>query len=122
MPFTNWREEEQARNLLALVGSLDIRDRLLVWCGNAHASKVKGNWRPMGWHFRKLSAIDPFVLDQTVTVRFNRDNAWTARLIKWAAPELAKMGRTAGFLAEGSPLEWRSTGDGYLLSLDNDLE
>ncbi len=122
MPFTNWREEEQARNLLSLVRSLDSLDRLLVWCGNGHASKDRGGWTPMGWHFRNLSGIDPFVLDQTVTVRFEVSTPWAANLIEWARPHLARRGGTAGFLREGSPLEWRSTADAYLLSLDNELE
>jgi hypothetical protein len=122
LPFTNWREEEQARNLLMLVRSLDSRDPVFVWCGNGHAGKVQGEWTPMGWHFNNLSGIDPFVLDQTVTVRFEEGNMWTEKLIQWAAPELADRGRTAGFLREGSPLEWRPTGDAFLLSLDNDLE
>lgn len=123
VPFTNWREEEQARNLLALLRSLDRAAPLLVWCGNGHANKDRlDDWTPMGWHFRNMSGIDPFVLDQTITVKFNEGNPWTAGLIEWAAPELADRGGTAGFLSAGSPLNWRSSGDAYLLSLDNDLE
>ena len=41
---------------------------LLVWCGNSHASKVEHEeWIPMGWHFRDMSGVDPFVIDQDVT-------------------------------------------------------
>ena len=38
--FTNWRELEQARNLAAVLAGLGASDRLLVWCGNSHASKL----------------------------------------------------------------------------------
>ncbi len=63
-----------------------------------------------------------FVLDQTVTVRFEMTNPWTTKLTEWATPELAKSGRTAGSLSKVSPLEWQSTGDADVLSVDNDLE
>jgi hypothetical protein len=39
LAFTNWREAEQARNLAAVLTGLAPSDRLLVWCGNSHASK-----------------------------------------------------------------------------------
>ena len=38
--FTNWREVEQAHNLAAVLAGLTASDRLLVWCGNSHASKM----------------------------------------------------------------------------------
>jgi hypothetical protein len=41
--FTNWREAEQARNLAAVLAGLAAGDRLLVWCGNGHASRVAGD-------------------------------------------------------------------------------
>src|SRR5215207_694282 len=40
LPFTNWREAEQARNLAAVLAGRPASDRLLVWCGNSHASKA----------------------------------------------------------------------------------
>ena len=40
--FTNWREAEQARNLAAVLAGLAASERLLVWCGNGHASKAAG--------------------------------------------------------------------------------
>ena len=30
-------------------------------------------WIPMGWHFRDMSGVDPFVIDQNVTVDFGGD-------------------------------------------------
>src|SRR6516164_8681716 len=42
----------------------DPGEPLLVWCGNGHATKEEcGEWIPMGWHFRAMSGIDPFVID-----------------------------------------------------------
>ncbi|HEX5289032.1 MAG TPA: hypothetical protein VFX25_09185 [Streptosporangiaceae bacterium] len=64
MEFTNWREREQAANLGRLLDAAP-GEPLLVWCGNSHASKVEHEeWIPMGWHFRDMSGIDPFVIDQ----------------------------------------------------------
>ena len=40
LAFTNWREAEHARNLAAVLPGLAPSDRLLVWCGNSHASKA----------------------------------------------------------------------------------
>ena len=70
MEFTNWREREQAANLCRLLEAAP-GEPLLVWCGNSHASKEKREeWIPMGWHFREMSGVDPFVIDQDVTVDF----------------------------------------------------
>jgi hypothetical protein len=55
--FSNWREAEQAHNLAAVLAGLAPSDRLLVWCGNGHASKVAGeDWTSMGHHFADLVA------------------------------------------------------------------
>src|SRR2546423_4545975 len=69
--FTNWREREQAANLGRLVDAAP-GEPLLVWCGNGHATKEEcEEWIPMGWHFRAMSGVDPFVIDQPVTVDFS---------------------------------------------------
>jgi erythromycin esterase-like protein len=58
--FTNWRELEQARNLAAVLASLAPSDRLLVWCGNSHASKLAhDDWTSMGYEFAALVAEGP---------------------------------------------------------------
>jgi hypothetical protein len=50
------------------------RQPLLVWCGNGHASrKAEGGWVPMGCHFTAMSGVQPFVIDQTLTVDFPGD-------------------------------------------------
>jgi hypothetical protein len=86
----NWREEAQARNLLAALEELPAAARLLVWCGNGHLSKAsvradfavrpdgsqvpvdpdESAWTPMGYLFKHLSGLDQFVIDQTPTVNF----------------------------------------------------
>ena len=54
-----------------LVGDAAGEPRL-VWCGNGHASKSgDGEWVPMGWNFREISGVNPFVIDQTVTVEWD---------------------------------------------------
>jgi hypothetical protein len=69
--FTNWREVEQARNLAAVLAGLAPDDRLLVWCGNSHASKMAhDDWTSMGYEFAALVAEGAFVIDQAVTVAF----------------------------------------------------
>jgi hypothetical protein len=53
----NWREIEQARNLAAVLAGLAASDRLLVWCGNGHASRfADDDWTSMGHPFAVLVA------------------------------------------------------------------
>jgi hypothetical protein len=69
MEHTNWREREQATNLCRLLDAAP-GEPMLVWCGNGHASKHgpsgcdEDEWIPMGWNFREMSGIDPFVIDR----------------------------------------------------------
>ena len=119
--FTNWREIEQARNLAAVFAGLAASDRLLVWCGNSHASKAASHdWTPMGHHFAALVAEEAFVIDQTVTVTFpgleQRQAAWVAEL----APILGRYGGTAGLLVEeAGPLSCWPGVDALIVSTDN---
>jgi hypothetical protein len=58
--FTNWREVEQAHNLAGVLAGLTASDRLLVWCGNSHASKLAhDDWTSMGYEFAALVAEGP---------------------------------------------------------------
>jgi hypothetical protein len=124
LEFTNWREREQAANLCELMAA-DPAEPLLVWCGNSHASKEGGDeWVPMGWHFRALSGIDPFVIDQTVTVAFeNVPRAWVGELLASLAETLAAHGGTAGILRDQAPppLNCRTNVDALVVSTDNAL-
>jgi hypothetical protein len=85
MEYANRREREQAANLCRLLEAAP-GEPMMVWCGNGHASKHEGGeWVPMGWHFREMSSIDPFVIDQTVTV------AWDGEPWPWARDLLGSL-------------------------------
>lgn len=125
LKFTNWREEQQARNILQALKSLPERTPLLVWCGNSHQSKipVSPGWIPMGYQFKKLSGIDPFVIDQALTVNFTGDEG-RSEFVRQFSQELMKYGGTAGLLFEEAAviLRQRATADAFLLSTQNELE
>jgi hypothetical protein len=119
--FTNWREVEQARNLAAVLAALPARDRLLVWCGNSHASKAASpDWTPMGHHFAALAAEEAFVIDQAVTVAFPGLERQQAALVAELAPILDRYGGTAGLLVEeAGPLACWPGVDALIVSTDN---
>ena len=124
MEFTNWREREQAANLARLLDAAR-GEPLLVWCGNSHASKVEHEeWIPMGWHFRSTSGVDPFVVDQTVTVAFREDGQqWVLDLLASLSDTLAAHGGTAGILRDQAPpllAGWAGV-DALVVSTDNEL-
>lgn len=131
----NWREEQQAHNLIAASAQLPEEERLLVWCGNNHHSKASvpvqpGDpdvfWGLMGYHFSALSGVDPFVIDQGRTVRFPGMPRRPAReqWLEEIAPILLTLGGTAGFLREEAPSCFAvgPSDDAYVVSLDNEME
>jgi hypothetical protein len=124
MEFTNWREREQAANLGRLLDAAP-GEPLLVWCGNGHATKEKSeDWVPMGWHFRELSGVDPFVIDQDVTVDFGEEGQqWVRELLEYLSDVLAAHGGTAGILCDQAPppLCGRAGVDALVVSTDNEL-
>jgi hypothetical protein len=124
MEFTNWREREQAANLGRLLDAAP-GEPLLVWCGNSHASKVEHEeWIPMGWHFRDMSGIDPFVIDQDVTVDFGREpQPWVRELLASLNDVLAAHGGTAGILRDQAPppLDGWAGIDALVVSTDNEM-
>jgi hypothetical protein len=128
MEFTNWREREQAANLCRLLEAAP-GEPMLVWCGNGHASKYKykdkdEEWVPMGWHFREMSGVDQFVIDQDVTVNFGgKPRLWVRELLASMADTLAAHGGTAGILREQAPppLDGRVGNDAFVVSADNEL-
>jgi hypothetical protein len=76
--FTDWREGQQARNLLTALDDLPSDARVLVWCGNGHLYRNRSSgggwtWVPMGSSFQEVSVIEPFAIDQTQTVEFPHD-------------------------------------------------
>lgn len=98
---------------------------LLVWCGNSHASKVEHEeWIPMGWHFRDMSGVDPFVIDQDVTVDFGTGpQPWVRELLASLSDILAAHGGTAGILRDQAPppLDGWAGVDALVVSTDNEM-
>jgi len=120
--FSNWRDEQQASNLEALMAGLPDDARLLVWAGNLHHAKVRlMAYQPTGWRFMARTGIEPFVLDQTVTVVFTERRS-SSPVLEWARRELERRGADAGFVwREGMP-RLSPGSDAWLLSLDNKME
>jgi hypothetical protein len=132
LQFTNWREREQAKNLVDLLNRLGDSAQLLVWCGNSHHSHkavggpdqqgtLFGRWLPMGWHFRRLSRFDHFAIDQCVTVAFGHDDEFRERLRESCEPYLQTLGGTAGFLQDRGAKAQTGV-DAVVVSLENRLE
>lgn len=127
MEHTNWREREQGANLTRSLSELGEHSKLLVWCGNNHLLKaeIPGlQWSPMGFQFRQLSQVDPFTIDQTVTVLLSADQSTEGvRLLEVYADEVRQAGGTAGYLTgEGPEVFWSAHVDALLLSLENSME
>jgi hypothetical protein len=122
--FTNWREREQAQNLCQVLATIPEQP-LLVWSGNSHAAKeASGEWVPMGHHFTALSGIDPFVIDQAVTVAWHEQTRpWVQDLLAAIHPTLVRCGGTAGILREQAPppLDCWTGVDAVVVSTDNSL-
>jgi len=126
----NWREDQQARNLGAVVSGLAESERILGWCGNGHLNRQSMTaskdgelvtWTPMGSLVGGYCGIEPFSIDQDMTVEFGGGE------VEWLPPlreVLEHHGGTAGFLAGDAPeeLAWLDGGaDAFVLSLDNAL-
>ena len=78
----------------------------------------------LGWNFRELSGIDPFVIDQIVTVTFDDEPApWKRELLDSLAGVLAAHGGTAAILRDQAPppLDARCGVDAVIVSTDNAL-
>jgi hypothetical protein len=120
----NWRDDQHARNLLAIRARLGDETPLLVWCGNSHLAKVgMGGLQPMGLRLTELSDLDPFSIDQTQGVVFEEGRVpYAARWVSAYEGELAARGGAAGFLIEDAPAGWVKAGaDAYVLLLENRL-
>jgi hypothetical protein len=126
----SWREDQQARNLGAVVSGLPPSERIIGWCGNGHLYRLPMTatrdaepftWRPMGSRVAGYCGVEPFSIDQDMTVE------WDGTEREWLEPfegVLRSHGGTAGFLAADAPEELRWFSDGaeaYVLSLDNAL-
>jgi hypothetical protein len=121
---TNWREDQQAHNLSDALSGLSADHRLLVWCGNHHLAKHGSDqWRPMGSRFRELTGIEPFAIDQTVSVDFGAREPFAQQWVESYANEITSLGGAAGFLANEAPDRWASPeiADAFILALENTL-
>ncbi len=121
----NWREREQALQLAAALDRLPGSGKLLVWCGNSHLAEIEmGNWTPMGYCFRSMSGIDPFTIDQCVTVEFPGVPRPYKEIAEVHRQALEQRGGTAGFLREDDPASnrGRRESDALILSVRNSLE
>jgi hypothetical protein len=129
----NWREDQQARNLGAVVSGLQPSARILAWCGGGHLYRKpyevtfgEGEpsvWTPMGSLVAGYCGVEPFAIDQIGTVESGPFTPWLDRY----ADDLRARGGTAGFLAADLPdeiSEWRAgrVVDAYVLSLENSME
>jgi hypothetical protein len=118
--FTNWREQQQAANLIAALTRIPDDERMLVWCGNAHHSKVvHGDWVPMGAH---VTAHAPaFCIDQLATVSLAAEHRPQYTLSTELRATLDALGGTAGFTREDPPTGFCVSGgwDALVFSTDN---
>jgi len=118
----NWREEQQARNLIDELAILPAGAPLLVWCGNDHlAKRALGEWRPMGVRFTEISGIDPFAINQIRSVEFPGQVPQAGLWVAAYADEIAARGGAAGFLAEDAPSGWvfPESADAFVIASDN---
>jgi hypothetical protein len=118
----DWRDDQQARNLIEALAALPAASRMLVWCGNGHhAKRPLADWRPMGVRFAELSGDEAFAIDQACTVEFP---GITPHGLRWveAYPEVFVLrGRAVGFLSEDAPPGWAfpEAADAFILAADN---
>jgi hypothetical protein len=118
MEETNWREEQQARNLIAALERLDDGAKLFVWCGNSHLSRYGGDeWQPMGLRFAEEAGFAAFAIDQSQGIGAG---SLARLLVEEFRDEVTRRGGNAGFLAEDSQSTWFGV-DAVLLSIDNEL-
>jgi hypothetical protein len=71
-----------------------------------------------------MSGIDPFVIDQSVTVEYRWRRSPRRHDVKRYSGELRALGGTGGFLREEDPdPRWRDdpSADAWLLSIDNSM-
>ena len=78
----------------------------------------------MGYQFKKPSNIDPFVIDQLPTVKFDGINTlWYEEFVDSDHELLLQMGGTAGLLREEAPNSFVDDAeDAFLFSTENELE
>jgi hypothetical protein len=105
------RERGQAQNLVDRILKNDPKAKIFVHVGRSHNARVnnEGKFAFMGWHFRELTRIDPFVIDQ-VRMSERRNPADEHPLYRYAIRK--------GLIKE--PTVFQSTG-GELWTDDKDI-
>jgi hypothetical protein len=121
---SNRRDHEQARNLCRVLGAAPA-EPLLVWAGGDHARKEPAHgWVTMGCQFPALSGIEPFVIDQTVSIDFTgQSKPWAQELLTTLGETLDAFGGTAGILRDQAPPplnDWPGV-DAVIVSTDNQI-
>jgi hypothetical protein len=124
LEFSNRRDGEQARNLCRVLAAAPD-EPLLVWTGGGHARKEPTQgWVTMGCHFPVLSGIDPFVIDQAVTIDFTgQAKPWVRELLAALGQMLDAFDGTAGILRDQAPTplnDWPGV-DAVIISTDNTI-
>ena len=79
----------------------------------------------MGYQFIEHRNIDPFVIDQTCTVKFDGQKTWWyENVVEFARESLDRWGGTAGLMTEEAKTLFLSedTEDAFLFSTQNELE
>jgi hypothetical protein len=131
LEFANWRDEEEARNIARFLAGTRSETKLLVWCGHSHQRKTPqpyhsgGTWIRFGQRVREITGIDPFVIDQSVTVEYRRGSSPRVADVDHFRDALQGLGGTAGFLREEDPAaRWRNdlSADAFVLSLHNSMD
>lgn len=122
---TNWREQQQAGNLVDVLERMPADSGLFVWCGNHHLALTASDdgWIPMGSLLRARLGGDVFAIDQLPNVMLGggvpAGRPWARAYVS----EIAARGGAAGFLADDAPPNWPLGGlaDAYVLVGDGFL-
>lgn len=135
--WNRFREKNQAQHLIKIFASLPADQKMLVWCGNGHLGKVPAKLeKEMGWgtepfvvmgcHFRQLSGVDPFCIDQTSTAEWpgsgirGKGRAWLT-LYKSVLESMPM--HCGGLLTRNlQDVQLRESVDALIFSTDNDFE
>jgi hypothetical protein len=122
--YANWRDRHQARNLCRVLTAAP-GEPLLVWAGPGHIHRDEtAGWIPMACHFPVMSGIEPFIIDQTVSIDFaGRPQSWVQPLLGALSEILAAHGGTIGILRDYAPPPlntWHGV-NAVIVSTDNKL-
>jgi len=117
------RDNEQALNLAA---AWMRSTKMFVWVGNSHLAKVpletpSGPYPQMACRLWEITNVEPFCIDQTVTVDWKHLTDKNSQRVSPFDYALRSHAGTAGFLRHEAPAAFcnRDYADAFVLSLDN---